>query len=107
MKECIFTLEPVTINHPGRGGEGGRVGGFSDSIHCRRFMPYLEYRITFWYGCIVIPSCLAISNASYTKIFRPLSHLQTQVQDRVQQQPSQPNALNIARYGKAVHCGCS
>ena len=31
MKECIFTLEPVTINHPGTGGgggEGGRIFGF-------------------------------------------------------------------------------
>ena len=31
MKECIFTLEPVTINHPGRGGgggKGGRIFGF-------------------------------------------------------------------------------
>ena len=27
MKECIFTLEPVTINHPGRGGGGGGKGG--------------------------------------------------------------------------------
>ena len=64
---------------------------------------YLEYRITFWYGYIVIPSCLAISIASYTKIFRALSHLQARVQDRVQQKPSQPGALNIARYRKAVY----
>ena len=33
MKECIVTLEPVTINHPGRGGgegggKGGRIFGF-------------------------------------------------------------------------------
>ena len=44
MEECIFTLEAVTINHPGRGG-GGRVGGFSDSILCRRFMlsPRIPY----------------------------------------------------------------
>ena len=27
MKECIFTLEPVTINHPGTGGGGGGGGG--------------------------------------------------------------------------------
>ena len=102
MKECIFTLEPVTINHPGRGGGEGWED-FRILSTVAGLCLHLEYRITFWYGCIVIPSCLAISNASYTKIFRPLSHLQTQVQDRVQQQPSQPNALNIARYGKAVH----
>ena len=48
MKECIFTLEPVTINHPGRGGGG--VGGFSDSIHCRRFMlsPRIPYNFLVW-----------------------------------------------------------
>ena len=109
MKECIFTLEPVTINHPGTGGGGGGGGGGWEDFRILSTVAglclHLEYHITFWYGCIVIPSCLAISNVSYTKIFRPLSHLQ--VQDRVQQQPSQPNALNIARYGKAVHCGCS
>ena len=76
----------VTINHPGRGGGEGW-----EDFRILSTVAGLEYRITFWYGCIVIPSCLAISNASYTKIFRPLSHLQTQVQDRVQQQPSQPN----------------
>ena len=63
----------------------------------------LDPRITNWYGYIVIPSCLVISIASYTKIFRTLSDHHTQVQDHVEQQPSQPNALNIARYRKAVY----
>ena len=63
----------------------------------------LDHRITFWYGYIVIPSCLVISIASYTKIFRTLSDHHTQVQDHVQQQPSQPSGLNIARYRKAVY----
>ena len=63
----------------------------------------LDHRITFWYGYIVIPSCLVISIASYTKIFRTLSHHHTQVQDRVEQQPSQRNALNMERYRKAVY----
>ena len=63
----------------------------------------LDHRITLWYGYIVIPSCLVISIASYTKIFRTLSHHHTQVQDRVEQQPSQPNALNMERYRKAVY----
>ena len=51
MKGCIFTLEPVTINHPGRGEGGvGRVGAFSDSIHCRRFMlsPRIPYNFLVW-----------------------------------------------------------
>ena len=60
----------------------------------------LDQRITFWYGYIVIPSCLVISFASYTKIFRALSH---HVQVQEEQQPSQPNALNMARYRKAVY----
>ena len=63
----------------------------------------LDPRITFWYGYIVIPSCLVISFASYTKIFRALNHHHVQVQDHVQQQTSQPNALNMARYRKAVY----
>ena len=58
---------------------------------------------TIWVGRIFIPSCLVISVGSYTKIFRTLSHHQTQVQDHVQQQPSQPNALNMAQYRKAVY----
>ena len=63
----------------------------------------LDYRITFLYGRIVIPSCLLISIVSYTKIFRTLSHHQAQVQDHIQQQPSHSNALNIVRYRKAVN----
>ena len=43
-----------------------------------------------------------ISIASYTKIFCTLRHYQAQVQDQVQQQPSQTTALNMARYRKAV-----
>ena len=63
----------------------------------------LDLLITLWCSYIVIPSCLVISIASYTKIFRTLSHHHTQVQDHVEQQRSQPNALNIARYRKAVY----
>ena len=63
----------------------------------------LNYHIIFWYGFLVTVSCLMISFASYTKIFRALSRHQTQIQDHDQQHPSQPNALNIARYRKAVY----
>ncbi|XP_022802251.1 melanocyte-stimulating hormone receptor-like [Stylophora pistillata] len=63
----------------------------------------LDYRITMWYGIIIMPSCLVISVASYIKFFWGLSHHRAQVQDHVQQQPSQPNALNMARYKKAVY----
>ncbi|RMX51619.1 hypothetical protein pdam_00024661 [Pocillopora damicornis] len=48
-------------------------------------------------GRVIIPSCLLISVASYIKIFRTLSRHQAQ------QQPSQPSALNMARYKKAVY----
>ena len=64
---------------------------------------YLNYRIGLWYRIITIPSCLVISVASYTKIFRALSHHQAQIQDHVQRQRSQPSALNMARYRKAVY----
>ena len=59
-------------------------------------------RIVIWCTIIFIPSCSVISIASYTKIFRTLRHHQAQVQDHVQKQPSQPNALNMAKYRKAV-----
>ena len=58
-----------------------------------------DQRITLLSILISIPLSLLISLASYTKIFRTLRHHQAQVQ----QQPSQPNALNMARYRKAVH----
>ena len=59
---------------------------------------HLYYRITFWISVTVAPLCLVISIASYTKIFRALSYHQAQIQDYAQQQPSQPNALIMARY---------
>ena len=64
---------------------------------------HLDHRITFWCSPISISSCLVISVASYTKIFRALSHHRAQIQYHAQQQPGQPNALNIARYRKAVY----
>ena len=63
----------------------------------------LDNRISLWYGYTTIPSCLLISIASYTKIFRTLAHHQAQVQDQNQQRLSQVNILNMARYRKAVY----
>ena len=60
-------------------------------------------RIIRWYSIIVIALCSVISIASYTKIFRTLRHHQAQVQNHVQQQPSQTTALNIEKYRKAVN----
>ena len=64
---------------------------------------HLNYRIGLWCSFLITPSCLIISVASYTKIFCALSHHQAQIRDYAQQQPSQPNALNMARYKKAVY----
>ena len=63
----------------------------------------INHLITIWYGIIVIPLCIITSIFSYCKIFLSLRHHQTHVQDHVQQeQPSQINPLNKARYKKAV-----
>ena len=59
-------------------------------------------RITRCQSTIAILSCSVISITSYTKIFRTLRHHQAQIQNHVQQQPSQTTALNMARYRKAV-----
>ena len=62
--------------------------------------------ITFWYVIMAIPLCLTISIFSYTKIFFTLRHHNTQIQNH-DQQPSQTNQLNIARYKKAVSTAIS
>ena len=62
---------------------------------------FLYHRIIFMYSSLVISFCLVISFASYTKIFCTLRYHQAQVRD--QQQLSQTNALNIARFRKAVY----
>ena len=58
------------------------------------------HRIIFSYSYFVTSFCLVISFASYTKIFFTLRYHQAQVRD--QQQASQTNALNMARFKKAV-----
>ena len=63
----------------------------------------LNYTITIWCSFIISLFCLVTSTASYTKIFRALSHHQAQIQDHVHQQSSQLNALNMERYRKAVY----
>ena len=65
--------------------------------------PMLVFHIAQWFGRIIISSCLLISIASYAKIFLALRLHQAQIQDHVQQQPGQPNALNMAQYRKAVY----
>ena len=53
---------------------------------------HLNYRIGLCCSFLITASCLIISVASYTKIFCALSHHQAQL-----------NALNMARYKKAVY----
>ena len=62
---------------------------------------FFYHRIIFMYSSLVISFCLVISFASYTKIFCTLRYHQAQVGD--QQRTSQTNALNMARFRKAVH----
>ena len=61
---------------------------------------FFYHRIIFMYSSLVISFCLVISFASYTKIFCTLRNHQAQVGD--QQRTSQTNALNMARFRKAV-----
>ena len=63
----------------------------------------LNKRIVFWFLYIIVPLCLVISIAAYTKIFHTLHYNKA----RVQQQSSQPNSLNILRHRKAVHSALS
>ena len=62
---------------------------------------FFHHGIIFLYSSPVSPFCLVISFASSTKIFYTLRYHQAQVGD--QQQPSQTNALNMARFRKAVY----
>ena len=62
---------------------------------------FFYHGIIFMYSYLVISFCLVISFASYTKIFCTLRYHQAQVRD--QQQLSQTNALNMARFRKAVY----
>ena len=62
---------------------------------------FFYHHIIFMYSSLVISFCLVISFASYTKIFCTLRNHQAQVRD--QQQLSQTNALNLARFRRAVN----
>ena len=62
------------------------------------------YHFSYPLGFISSRGSILSSQLPYNLlIFRALSHHQAQVQDHLQQQPTQPNALNIARYRKAVY----
>ena len=63
----------------------------------------LDYRIDICCDHIIIPSCLIISVGSYTKIFCVLSHHTMRLMQKVYTTTADPNALNMARYKKAVY----
>ena len=73
------------------------LSGVGSLLYC------LDRRITSWYSHIGVPSCLVVSIASYTNIFRALRYHNVKVQDHIQQQLNHPNTLNITRYKKAVN----
>ena len=55
-----------------------------------------------WTNCnftVFFVSCFCL----FVCLFCALSHHQAQIQEHAQQQPSQPNTLNIARYRKALY----
>ena len=60
-------------------------------------------RIGFWFLYIIVPLCLVISMAAYTKIFYTLRNNKA----RVQQQSSQPHSLNLLQYRKTVYSALS
>ena len=73
------------------------------SIQCRCFMLHvrLPYIHLVWpYSYTIMPRYLS---CVVHKSFCALSHHHTQIQDHVQQQPSQPNAMNTTQYKKAVY----
>ena len=74
-----------------------------DCSRCRCFMQKLNLPHNILVRLCITASCLMISSTSYTKIFRALRLHHIQIQDHAQKHPSQPNALNIARYRKAVY----
>ena len=59
---------------------------FEAQVYHFGLFSHLNYSIDLWCSLLVTPSCLLISVASYTEIFRALSHRQAQIQDYGQQQ---------------------
>ena len=59
---------------------------FEAQVYHFGLFSHLNYSIDLWCSLPVTPSCLLISVASYTEIFRALSHRQAQIQDYGQQQ---------------------
>ena len=58
---------------------------FEAQVYHFGLFSHLDYSINLWCSLLVTPSCLLISVASYTEIFRALSYRQAQIQDYGQQ----------------------
>ena len=70
---------------------------------------HLNYSIDLWCSLLVTPSCLLISVASYTEIFRALSHRQAQMQDYGQHQSTNRMLWTWRATERqwTMLCGCS
>ena len=60
-------------------------------------------KVVLMYHLITMAVVVITLGKTFSMIFYSLCHRRIQTQDRVQQQPRAPNALNIARYKKAVY----
>ena len=60
-------------------------------------------KVVLMYHLITMAVVVLTLGKTFSMIFYSLCHRRIQTQDRVQQQPRVPNALNIALYKKAVY----
>ena len=60
-------------------------------------------KVVLMYHLIIMAVVVITLGKTFSMIFYSLCHRRIQTQDRVQQQPRVPNALNIALYKKAVY----
>ena len=60
-------------------------------------------KVVLMYHLITMAVVVITLGKTFSMIFYSLCHRRIQTQDRVQQQPRAPNALNISRYKKAVY----
>ena len=60
-------------------------------------------KVVLMYHLITMAVVVITLRKTFSMIFYSLCHRRIQTQDRVQQQPRVPNALNIALYKKAVY----
>ena len=91
------------------GTEIQRDCNFEAQVYHFGFFSHFIYSIDLWCSLLVTPSCLLISVASYTEIFRALSHRQAQIQDYGQQQSTNRMLWTWRATERqwTMLCGCS